>query len=175
MNILPREIEATLLRIAGLDEEINGKRAALKRLESRATLELTGAKDDKGKLVLTNDKQREAAIAEYLECNEEFLKLYREVKAAEAERAGVVAGLERLRIEVKFELLALEGRNLADGLRLADAIWHARQGADAFSPEKVRRAVSGITGPPAPEFFRGELRVINDREAGAELDVDIPF
>lgn len=144
-SILPAQIEARLLRLSAIDDEVNTEQAGLKQIESRITAELTGAKDVKtGKLVLTNDKQREAAVAEYLQADQAFLDGYKRLKAAQAERATVQAELDRIRIEVKYELLELEAKNLMDALRLADAIWHARQSPDAWSPAKVKTAVGGL-------------------------------
>jgi hypothetical protein len=161
-----------LLRMVALDAEINERRAGLERIKSRVTLDLTAAKDDKGKLILTNDKQRESAVAEYLETSKEFIDAYRELKTFEREREEVRADLECIRIEVKYELLQQEAVNQAEAFRLADAIWHARQAPDAWSPERVREAVGR-----APEFFRGGgLHVIEDQEAGSgDEETDCPF
>lgn len=180
-QILPEKIEAGLLRLLALDDEINTAQAGLKQIEARVTAELTGAKDVKtGKLVLTNDKQREAAVAEYLAADAAFLDGYKRLKAAQAERSTVQAALERIRIEVKYELLELEAKNQIAALKLAEAIWHARQGPDSWTPERIKAAVaSGLGGPvgPAPEFFRGPgLHIIEDRDAGGLEDVeDCPF
>ena len=78
----------------------------------RVALDLTAAKDDKGKLILTNDKQREAAVAEYLGQDEAFLKLYGELKRLQREKLEVQASLERTRIEIKYDLLKRESENL---------------------------------------------------------------
>ena len=116
-----------MLRQIDIDEDINSKESILRKIEMRVTLDLTGAKDDKGKLILTNDKQREAAIAEYLEANEDFRKLYAEVKTLKRERLVLLARLETLRIEVKYDLSGRESRNLADAIYLTDIRWNARQ------------------------------------------------
>ena len=124
---LPQQIEDAMLRQIDIDEDINSKESILRKIEMRVTLDLTGAKDDKGKLILTNDKQREAAIAEYLEANEDFRKLYAEVKTLKRERLVLLARLETLRIEVKYDLSGRESRNLADAIYLTDIRWNARQ------------------------------------------------
>ena len=124
---LPQQIEDAMLRQIDIDEDINSKESIVRKIEMRVTLDFTGAKDDKGKLILTNDKQREAAIAEYLEANEDFRKLYAEVKTLKRERLVLLARLETLRIEVKYDLSGRESRNLADAIYLTDIRWNARQ------------------------------------------------
>lgn len=167
---LPLEIEESLLRLLAIEDELNERRAAAKRIELRITLELTAAKDDKGKLILSNDKQREAAVAEYLGQDEAFLKLYGETKRLERESSEVKAALERLRIEVKYDLLARESDRIDRSIRLVEAIWQARQESTRVMPRVAIEADPIGT----PEFFRTELRVIPDSEADGEDDV-CPF
>jgi predicted aminopeptidase len=139
-----------MLRLLDIDEERNSKEAFLRKIQSRVTLDLTGAKDDKGKLILTNDKQREAAIAEYLEANEDFRKLYAEQRTLDRERSALQATLERLRIEVKYELEAARQRNLMAELKVADAIFEARTATPRKSGAVVPFAV--INGAAEPEI-----------------------
>jgi hypothetical protein len=147
---LPQQIEAANLRLIDIDEDINSRDAILRKIEMKVTLDLTGAKDDKGKLILTNDKQREAAIAEYLEANEDFRKLYAEVKTLKRERLVLQARLETLRIEVKYDLSGRESRNLADAIYLTDTRFNARQAP-------VKEAI------------------VTFRNGAAEPAIDIPF
>lgn len=169
---LPLELETSLLRILAIEDELTEKMAASKRMESRVALDLTGAKDDKGKLILTNDKQREAAVAEYLGQDEAFLKLYGESKRLQREKLEVQASLERTRIEIKYDLLKRESENLVASIRLVEAIWQSRQEATRIEP-RVHLVEPDPVG--TPEFFRSELRIIPDSEAGAEDDIDCPF
>jgi predicted aminopeptidase len=154
---LPQQIEAAMLRLIDIDEERNSKEAFLRKIESKVTLDLTGAKDDKGKLILTNDKQREAAIAEYLEANEDFRKLYAERRTLDRERAALLATLERLRIEVKLHILECEQRNAIAALKVADAIWNARQTPDVPTPAMVKASI------------------VPFRNGAAEPEIDMPF
>lgn len=171
---LPLELETSLLRILAIEDELTEKLGATKRAESRVTLDLTGAKDDKGKLILTNDKQREAAVAEFLGTDESFLKLYGEVKRLQRERREVEASLERTRADIKYDLLKLEGKNLDRSIRLVEAIWQARQESTRIETETRAHFEPDPIG--TPEFFRGPgLHIIPDSEAGAEDEVAIPF
>ena len=109
--------------------------SALKRgeqgcaLELQITLDVTTAKDpESGKLLLTNEKQREAAIATTLAESEEYAELATELGNLEQDRLRLQARLERLRMEFRVEMLEAEQRNHLAALKVADAIYHARSG-----------------------------------------------
>jgi hypothetical protein len=150
----PERIEAAMLRRIDIDDELASKGLAMRATELAVTLDVCGAKDDKGKLILTNDKQREAAVSEMLSGNEDFKRLYGQVRDLERERKVVDATLERLRLESKYELEAARQRNLMAELKVADAIFEAR----TARPASVGAAI------PFP--------LIN---GAAESDIDMPF
>jgi hypothetical protein len=181
-EILPDKLRGLLRRLVAIDDELASKRAAAERRKSRITLDLTAAKDLKtGKLVLTNDKQRDAAVAEFLEQDAEFLDLFRDMKTFERERSDLQIELDAIRVDIKYDLQRREKANIDASLELADKIWHLRQAPDAWSPERVRAAVSSGLGGPVdgpPEFFRGPgLHIIDDSAAGTPEveDDDVPF
>jgi hypothetical protein len=125
MNI-PEEIEAILLHIAAMDEQLKVLRSSIRTVEIDVTLDVVGAKDDRGKPVLGNEKLREAAIAKTLADDERYANLAREVSTVEQERLKFQAKLERLRMEFKLQLLEAEQRNYIAAMKVADAIFYAR-------------------------------------------------
>jgi hypothetical protein len=129
MTTLPAEIESTFLELASFDDRAKGKRSRVRALELQITLDVTIAKGPDGKLLLTNEKQREAAIAKELSESEEYAELATELSNLEQDRLRLQARLERLRMEFKVEMLEAEQRNHLAALRVADSIWAARQAA----------------------------------------------
>jgi hypothetical protein len=124
---LPEEIENTFLELAAFDERIKQRRSRVRSLELQITLDVTTAKDpETGKLLLTNEKQREAAIATTLAESEEYAELATELGNLEQDRLRLQARLERLRMEFKVEMLEAEQRNHLAALKVADAIYSAR-------------------------------------------------
>ena len=122
----PQEIEAALLELANIDDQLKARRSSIRNLELEVTLDACGAKDEQGKLILTNDKQREGAVARMLSERDDYNGLAREVGNIERERRILEARLERLRMEFKLEVLAAEQRNALSALKVADAIYFAR-------------------------------------------------
>ena len=124
---LPEEIENTFLELAAFDERIKQRRSRVRSLELQITLDVTTAKDpETGKLLLTNEKQREAAIANQLADSVEYDELATELGNLEQDRLRLQARLERLRMEFKVEMLEAEQRNHLAALKVADAIYAAR-------------------------------------------------
>jgi hypothetical protein len=124
---LPEEIENTFLELAAFDERIKQRRSRVRSLELQITLDVTTAKDpETGKLLLTNEKQREAAIASTLAESEEYAELATELGNLEQDRLLLQARLERLRMEFRVEMLEAEQRNHLAALKVADSIWAAR-------------------------------------------------
>jgi hypothetical protein len=123
---LPEEIENTFLELASFDERIKGKRSRVRALELEKTLEVTTMQDGNGKLLLTNDKQREGAIAKALAECEEYCELATELGNLEQDKLRLTARLERLRMEFRVEMLEAEQRNHLAALKVADAIYMAR-------------------------------------------------
>ena len=124
---LPEEIENTFLELAAFDERIKARRAKVRSLELQITLDVTTAKDpETGKLLLTNEKQREAAIASTLAESEEYAELATDLGNLEQDRLRLQARLERLRMEFRVEMLEAEQRNHLACLKVADAIYAAR-------------------------------------------------
>jgi molecular chaperone GrpE (heat shock protein) len=96
-------------------------------LELQITLDVTTAKDPTtGKLLLTNEKQRDAAIAQALADESEYAELAEQLSNLEQDRLRLQARLERLRMEFKVEMLEAEQRNHLAALKVADAIYYAR-------------------------------------------------
>jgi hypothetical protein len=124
---LPEEIENTFLELAAFDERIKTRRARVRSIELQITLDVTTAKDPTtGKLLLSNEKQREAAIASTLAESEEYAELATELGNLEQDRLRLQARLERLRMEFKVEMQAAEHRNNLEALKVADSIFFAR-------------------------------------------------
>jgi hypothetical protein len=123
---LPEEIENTFLELAAFDERIKARRARVRSIELQITLDVTTAKDESGKLILTNEKQREAAIASTLAESEEYAEIAIELGNLEQDRLRLQARLERLRMEFRVEMLEAEQRNHLAALKVADAIYYAR-------------------------------------------------
>ena len=71
---LPEEIEATFLHIAAMDEQLKVLRSSIRTVEIDITLDVVGARDDRGKPVLSNEMLREAAVAKTLAENERLLQ-----------------------------------------------------------------------------------------------------
>jgi transcription initiation factor TFIIIB Brf1 subunit/transcription initiation factor TFIIB len=132
---LPEEIENTFLELAAFDERIKSRRARVRSIELQITLDVTTAKDGNGKLLLTNEKQREAAIASTLAESEEYAELATELGNLEQDRLRLQARLERLRMEFRVEMLEAEQRNHLAALKVADSIFHARFNAPSHEPE----------------------------------------
>jgi hypothetical protein len=130
---LPEEVEILLLHIAAIDEQLKVLRSSIRTVEIDITLDVIGARDDRGKPVLTNEKLREAAIAKTLAESERYGNLARELSAVEQERLKFQAKLERLRMEFRLEILASEQRNTLSALRVADSIWAARNANSSFN------------------------------------------
>jgi molecular chaperone GrpE (heat shock protein) len=123
---LPEEIENTFLELAAFDERIKQRRSRVRSLELQITLDACSAKDESGKPVLKNEREREAAIATMLSESEEFAELATELGNLEQDRLRLQARLERLRMEFKVEMLEAEQRNHLAALKVADSIWAAR-------------------------------------------------
>ena len=123
---LPEEIENTFLELAAFDERIKSRRARVRSIELQIQLEVTTLQDGNGKLLLTNEKQREGAIAKALAESEEYAELATELGNLEQDRLRLQARLERLRMEFRVEMLEAEQRNHLAALKVADAIYAAR-------------------------------------------------
>ena len=124
---LPEEIEDTFLELASFDERAKAKRSKLRALEIQITLDVTTAKDPTtGKLLLSNEKQRDAAIASTLAESQEYSEIATELGNLEQDRLRLQARLERLRMEFRVEMLEAEQRNALAVLKVADSIWAAR-------------------------------------------------
>jgi chromosome segregation ATPase len=134
----PEEIESTFLELASFDERIKQVRAKVRSLELQITLDVTTAKDpETGKLLLSNDKQREGAIASTLAESEEYAELATDISNLEQDKIRLQARLERLRMEFKLHLLDCEQRNSIAAMKVADALWHARVGQNHHFPVDV--------------------------------------
>jgi hypothetical protein len=131
---LPEEIEATFLHIAAMDEQLKVLRSSIRTVEIDITLDVVGARDDRGKPVLSNEMLREAAVAKTLAENERYANLAREVSTVEQERLKFQAKLERLRMEFRLHVLDCEQRNALSALRVADSIYFARTTNGSFKP-----------------------------------------
>jgi hypothetical protein len=124
---LPEEIENTFLELAAFDERIKSRRARVRSIELQITLDVTTAKDPTtGKLLLSNDKQRESAVASALTEDSEYAEIAEQLSNLEQDRLRLQARLERLRMEFKVEMLEAEQRNYLAALKVADAIYAAR-------------------------------------------------
>lgn len=135
---LPEEIENTFLELASFDERAKAKRSKLRALEIQITLDVTTAKDPTtGKLLLSNEKQRDAAIASTLAESEEYSELATELGNLEQDRLRLQARLERLRMEFKVEMLEAEQRNHLAALRVADAIYSARTAPQLYQLPQI--------------------------------------
>lgn len=143
----PERIEAALLEIFDVKRKLMDRRAAMRSLEISITVTATTAKDPQtGKLLLTNETQRTAAIAKNLEEDEDYRKQLTEVRDLELQLAQAEASLERLRMEFRVHMLDYERNNSIAALRVADSIFFARH-------------------TPVAGFING----------GAEPEVELPF
>jgi hypothetical protein len=132
----PLEIEAALVELSEIDEQLRAKRSSIRSLELDVTLDACGAKDENGKLILTNDRQREGAVARMLSEREDYTELGKGLANLERERRILEARLERLRLEVKLEILAAEQRNALANLRVADSLFYARTNGAPYRMEQ---------------------------------------
>ena len=101
----PAEIEQTATRIAELVKEIGDIRTDLRDIETEQVVEVLTAKDESGKALFTNDKQRDTALATRLMEHPRHCKLKADLSEGELEKAIAGAKLERLRGEFKLHLL----------------------------------------------------------------------
>ncbi len=123
MTELPKEIESTYLELAAVKERARVKRSRVRSLELQITLEACSAKDEAGKPILKNEREREAAIATMLA---EFKEVATELSGDESDETHLMARLERLRMEFKVEMLESEQRNALALMKAADAWYTAR-------------------------------------------------
>jgi hypothetical protein len=130
----PEEIEGTFLELAAKDEEIRRRRLEIRSLELDITLDATTAKGEDGKLILTNDTQRKAAIEKMLAEKAEYAEYGESLSNLEQDRIKLQARLERLRLELKLHILECEQNNAIAALKVADAIYHARYAQEVTLP-----------------------------------------
>jgi hypothetical protein len=126
LSELPKEIEATYLELASFEDRITAKDTKMRALVLETTLTVTTMQDGNGKLLLTNDKQREGAIAQRLAESEEYSELATDLGNLKQDRLRLQARLERLRLEFREMMIDAEHRNALAALKVADAIHHAR-------------------------------------------------
>jgi hypothetical protein len=133
----PEEIEGVCLELAATDEQIKRRRARIRKLEQDVTLEACSAKDENGKPVLKNEREREAAIARLLSESTEYAEQAEELSGLEDDRIKLMARHQRLRDEFREELLDRQYRNDLAALKVADAIYSARFNAPPRDVEIV--------------------------------------
>src|SRR4029077_13775429 len=122
------------LELAATDERIRRRRAEIRSLELDITLDATTAKDEHGKLILSNEMQRKAAIEKMLVEKTEYAEYAEELSGLEQDRIKLQARLERLRLELKLHILECEQNNAIAALKVADAIYHARYAQEVTLP-----------------------------------------
>lgn len=133
----PQQIEKALNDIAFIDDQLRQRRQAIRKIELDVTLDIAGARGEDGKLICTNEKQREGAIAKMLEESSDYRELGKGVGELERDRAALMARLERLRLEVRLEILEAEQRNHLAALKVADSIYFARTTNGTFRPARM--------------------------------------
>lgn len=126
----PEEIEATFLELAATDEQIRRRRLEVRSLELDITLEATTAKGADGKLILSNEMQRKAAIEKMLAEKAEYAEYAETLSNLEQDRIKLQARLERLRTELKLHFQDRDLNVALTTLRAADAIFRARTAQD---------------------------------------------
>jgi hypothetical protein len=131
----PKEIEDCYLELAATDEQIRRRRLEVRSLELDITLDATTAKDANGKLLLSNEMQRKAAIEKMLAEKTEYADYAESISNLEQDRIKLQARLERLRLELKLHILECEQNNAIAALKVADAIYAARH--DGQFPQEV--------------------------------------
>jgi hypothetical protein len=149
----PEETEGVILEIIGVDEQIKRRRSSIKALEQQITLDACSAKDEAGKPVLKNEREREAAIATMLSESEKYSETATELGNFEQDKRRLEARLERLRMEFRQEMQANQYRNDLAALRLADAIYAARNYTVTVPPAYSRG--SGYLSQVEPEIDFG--------------------
>jgi len=92
-------------REAELAKEIGDIRTDLRDIEIEQTIEVLTVKDESGKALFTNDKQRDTALATRLMEHPRHCKLKADLSERELERGIAAAKLERLKGEFKLHLL----------------------------------------------------------------------
>jgi hypothetical protein len=130
----PEEIEATFIELAATDERIRRRRLEIRSLELEITLDATTAKGADGKLLLSNETQRKAAIEKMLAEKAEYAEYAEEISNLEQDRIKLQARLERRRLELKLHILDCEQNNALAALKVADAIYYARTTAQDKGP-----------------------------------------
>jgi chromosome segregation ATPase len=130
----PEEIEGAFLELAATDERIRRRRLEIRSLELDITLDATTAKDEHGKLILSNEMQRKAAIEKMLTERKEYAEYAEELSGLEQDRIKLQARLRRLEMEFKVEMTAADYRNALAILESANAIFKVRHG-EQLPPE----------------------------------------
>jgi hypothetical protein len=132
----PEEIEGCYLEIAATREQIKRRRSKIRALEIDIAAEATTAKGPDGKLLLSNESMRKAAIEKMTVESEEYPVLAEELGNLEKDEDKLVARLDRLRSEFKVWLLDREEQVHLTAIHAIDAIFAARQENHQF-PEEV--------------------------------------
>lgn len=101
----PERIEALAVQLAAKTREVQDLREQIGLRESSATLEVLNARDAENRPLHSNETSRNAAIQLALAASAKHQEAARRVAAAETERAGLQANVERLRNEFRLHLL----------------------------------------------------------------------
>jgi hypothetical protein len=141
LSELPKEIEATYLELASFEDRITAKDTKLRALVLEKTLEVTTLQGPDGKLLLTNDKQRDGAIAKALAESPEYAEIAEELGNLKQDRLRLQARLERLRMEFRELMIDAEHRNALAALKVADAIYSARHHSYFPIPQQVEAEI----------------------------------
>jgi hypothetical protein len=123
----PEEIEGSVLEIAATVEQIKRRRSAIRAIEIDIAAEATTAKGPDGKLLLTNETQRKAAIEKMVAESEEYSTIADELGNLEQDKVKLEARLERQRMEWRSHLQDREEQVYQAAIRAADAIRQVRQ------------------------------------------------
>jgi hypothetical protein len=130
----PEEIEGCVLELAACNEQIRRRRLEIRSLEIDIAAEATTAKGPDGKLLLSNETQRKAAIEKMLVETTEYAEYAETLGNLEQDKVKLEARLERRRLEAKLHILECEQNNAIAAMKVADAIYNARHN-DQFPQE----------------------------------------
>ena len=123
----PDRLREALQKIAGCRDALKDKRGLLHSLEVNITATITTQKDPtSGKLLLSNETQRTAAVRKSVDDDDDCRTLAAEIRDLERQLVDAEIEAECLRHEIRYDLLECEQRNHLAALKVADSIYFAR-------------------------------------------------
>jgi hypothetical protein len=113
LHSIPVMIEAALLNLAEINEQLSDVREQLKDAELEAFGQASDARTEDGtKALYTNDKARELAARRYLKEDGEYTRSKATERILESRKVAMEASIERLRRESRVALIDYEAQML---------------------------------------------------------------